>query len=502
MTPNTTLYICRGIPWNSDLAHVRLFASAAAANSYIISKAAFTKTQYAYISKDRKIRVDGYADSYRDCNYIAWNNAGYSNKWFYAFITDVQYLADNTAVISYEEDVFQTWWYNVSLKPSFVEREHVNDDAIGANTVPENVIMGDPINVASSNNYIPHKWFMYATQIFDELAQAGFTAVEPGGANNEVSGYYKIPLTDRPQANRVVELYTRKGKLESLISMFALTDESDTASSRTYTITSPVNFGGYVPKNNKLFCYPYNYVTLVLAGSETPYRYEWFTDRTVGFHLKPPKYAGGSSYVYPVGYEAESSTGAAFALEHSIPTGAYPTASFGANQFQNYLVQYGPQLAIGLLGQVVNTVGGIAGAVQTGGIAGVGEAINAASAIANTVADIRTHSLNSQTVAGTQAVANLAYDTQLIIRLVSKQILPEYAKIIDEYFTAFGYKVCRIKTPNTTGRSNWNYVKTIGANISGNVPEYAETALKGMLNNGVTFWHTNDVGNYGLDNSL
>lgn len=503
MTPNTSLYICRGIPWNSDYSHVRLFASANAANTYIISKAAYTKTQYSYISKSKQIRVDGMADQYRDCNYIAWKNTGYSNKWFYGFITDVVYLADNTCLISFEYDIFQTWFYDTAVSPSYVEREHVNDDTIGANTVPENVVMGDPVNVASSNNYIPHKWYMYATQVFDRLADVT-SWTEPGAAGNEVSGYYKLNLTGREQAQQIVKLYTQKGMLESLISMFALTDSSSASSSANYTIARPTAFGDYTPKNNKLLCYPYNYSTLVLAGSETPYRYEWFTDGVATFALKKPKYAGGSSYVFPVGYQKESSATNAFALENSVPTGAYPTASFGANAFQNYLVQYGPQLAVGLIGQVVSvaTAGQNAKTPAQYYQAQAGAAINAGFAIADSIADLRTRSLNSQTVAGTQSVAQLAYDTQLIIRIVSKQILPEYAQIIDEYFTAFGYKVCRIKAPNITGRPSWNYVKTIGAQVSGNIPEYAETALKAMLNNGVTFWHTNDVGNYSLNNSL
>lgn len=495
MTPNTSFYICRGIPWDNDYTHVRLFESASAANTYILSKAAYTKTQYSYINKSKQIRVDGMADQYRDCNYIAWKNTGYSNKCFYAFITDITYLADNTCLISFEYDVFQTWFYDTTVNPSYVEREHVNDDTIGANTVPENVVMGDPVNVASSNNYIPHKWYMYATQVFDRLAEVT-SWTEPGAAGNEVSGYYKLNLTSREQAQQIVKLYTQKGMLESLISMFALTDSTSASSSATYSITRPTEFDGYTPKNNKLLCYPYNYMTLVLAGSETPYRYEYFTDGTAAFNLKAPKYAGGSSYVYPVGYEKESSTTASFALEHSVPTGAYPTASFGANAFQNYLVQYGPQLAVGLIGQVVQLTSAVPN-IET-----AVEGVTAGASIANSVLDLRTRSLNSQTVAGTQSVAQLAYDTQLVIRLVSKQILPEYARIIDEYFTAFGYKVCRIKTPNITGRPSWNYVKTIGAQVSGNIPEYAEMALKAMLNNGVTFWHTNDVGNYSLDNSI
>ena len=490
MTPNTSLYICRGIPWNSDYTHVRLFENASAANTFILSKAAYTKTQYSYISTAKQIRVDGMADQYRDCNYIAWKNTGYSNKWFYAFITDVTYLADNTCLISFDYDIFQTWFYDTTINPSYIEREHVDDDTIGANTVPENVVMGDPVNVASSNNYIPHKWYMYATQVFDRLAEVT-SWTEPGAAGNEVSGYYKLNLTSREQAQQIVKLYTQKGMLESLISMFGLTDVDTSGTiDKTYTISSPDKFGDYTPKNNKLLCYPYNYLTLVMAGSETIYRYEYFTDRTPGFKLYPPKYAGGSSFIYPVNYQKEGAGLAAFRLENAVPTGAYPTASFGANAFQNYLVQYGPQLAVGLIGQVVQ----IASAIPN--IETAGEAVTAGASIANSVLDLRTRSLNSQTVAGTQSVAQLAYDTQLIIRLVSKQILPEYAKIIDEYFTAFGYKVCRIKAPNITGRPAWNYVKTIGAQVSGNIPEYAETALKAMLNNGVTFWHTNDVGNY------
>lgn len=502
MVQNTVLRICKGIPWDNTYQHVRLFDSKTARDNYIQGKSAYTYTNYGYIAKSNVIVVEGKADLYRDCNYIAWQNQGYSNRWFYAFIKDVIYVSDNSTNIVFEVDLFQTWFYDVTIKPCYVEREHVNDDTVGLHTVPENVIMGDPVNVASSNNYIPHKWFMYATQVFKQLGQDGFTWTDPGGEGNEVSGYYKINLNDRSQANRVVELYTRKGCLESLISMFALTDDSSTSSDKTYTITPPDSFGGYVPKNNKLFCYPYNYCTLVMAGSETIYRYEWFEDRKPGFHLKTPKYAGGSSYIYPTGYMKESDTTQSFALENSVPTGAYPTASFGANQFQNYLVQYGPQLAIGLITQAVSGVLGTATGTAITPLSNAAEDITGYGGIANSIMDLRTRSLNSHTVAGTQAVSNLAYDTQLIIRITAKQILPEYVKIIDEYFNAFGYKVCVIKQPNITGRTSWNYVKTIGANVQGNVPESAKASLRELLNLGVTFWHVDDIGNYSLDNSI
>lgn len=501
MAQNTTLYICKDIPWDNTFTNVRLFDSAQAANAYIVSKAAFVKNRYSYIARDNTIRVDGGADSYRDCNYIAWLNVGYTSKWYYAFIQNVVYLNDGTALISFEPDYFQTWFYNATVKPCFVEREHVNDDTIGLHTVPESVVMGDPVSVASSNFEVPHTWYVYATEIVDKLTERvpGLEIIEPGAENNECSGYYKIKLPDRATINAIVEQYTHKGKLECLISMFALTTPNSPLETG---INTPDNFGGYTPKNNKLLCYPYNYCTLVMAGSETAFRYEWFADRQAKFRLKEPIYAGGSSYIFPVGYEKENADVAVFSIERAVPTGTYPTASFGANQFQNYLVQYGPQLAIGLIGNVAETVQGVGENLATGTDNGDGNIIGGVAGVAATLAELRTRSLTSNTVKGTQAVAQLLYNTRLVIRTKAMQILPEYAQIIDDYFSAYGYKVCRIKAPNLTGRPAWNFVKTTGATITGNIPNDAKDLFKRMFDTGVTLWHTNNIGDYTQNNSI
>ena len=52
-----------------------------------------------------------------------------------------------------------------------------------------------------------------------------------------------------------------------------------------------------------------------------------------------------------------------------------------------------------------------------------------------------------------------------------------------------GYKVNSLKIPNITGRTNWNYVKTIDCNITGEIPQEDLQELKDMFDNGVTFWH-------------
>jgi hypothetical protein len=67
-------------------------------------------------------------------------------------------------------------------------------------------------------------------------------------------------------------------------------------------------------------------------------------------------------------------------------------------------------------------------------------------------------------------------------------IKSEYAKIIDNYFDMFGYKVCRVKEPNTNHRAKYWYTKTIDANIDGGVPGKDLQKIKEAYNNGITFW--------------
>lgn len=494
----SVLYICKGIPWDDNYKHVRLFESAEAANTFVLSKQAFNYTEFSFISKDDRtsVAVPGFSEQYRDCNYIAFLNSGYSTKWIYAFIQNVKYIADGTALIEYVEDYFTTWFYNCTIKPCFVEREHVTDDTIGANTVPENIVMGDPVAVAASSINYPHTWYMYVSQLAPHVEDMDLEIIEPGGTKNKTSGFYKIRLgTLGDTLDTLIRLYTHKGMLEAINSVFALTDV-DTIG-EAITIQPIDTFGGlagYAPKNNKLLCYPYNYLTVVMPGSEQLYRYEYFSNRSPMFRLREPQYPGASSYVYPIGYELIPGTDV-FNIEHSIITGAYPTASFGASQFQNYLAQMGPSIAIGLVGNIGSIVGGYYSGNASTAVSGV-------SSIANTVADVYRHSLVSETVKGTQSVSNLLYENALVVRFKNMQIRPEYAKIIDDYLSAFGYKVCRIKQPNITGRNSWNFVKTIDCVIDGNAPDYAIKNIRSLFDRGITLWHSNDVGNYELNNGI
>lgn len=68
-------------------------------------------------------------------------------------------------------------------------------------------------------------------------------------------------------------------------------------------------------------------------------------------------------------------------------------------------------------------------------------------------------------------------------------VRPEMAYMIDQYFNAYGYKVNDLKVPNITGRINWNYVKTIGSTVHGDIPQSSIDRLNRMFDTGITFWH-------------
>ena len=79
----------------------------------------------------------------------------------------------------------------------------------------------------------------------------------------------------------------------------------------------------------------------------------------------------------------------------------------------------------------------------------------------------------------------------------------ENMKIIDEYFSRFGYKINRIKKANLTGRPIFNFVEIGGDDVIGYgaVPSKYMEIINNACRKGITIWHNHsNIGNYNLDN--
>lgn len=81
----------------------------------------------------------------------------------------------------------------------------------------------------------------------------------------------------------------------------------------------------------------------------------------------------------------------------------------------------------------------------------------------------------------------------------------EHMKIIDDYFSRFGYAINETIMPKLNSRKNWNYIE-IGEseNIGyGSVPSNFMEIINGACRRGVTIWHNHEnLGNFSLDNKI
>ena len=81
----------------------------------------------------------------------------------------------------------------------------------------------------------------------------------------------------------------------------------------------------------------------------------------------------------------------------------------------------------------------------------------------------------------------------------------EFLKQIDSYYTMYGYRINEIKTPNITGRVNFNYIQISEADDLGygNIPSPALKTINDIARRGVTIWHNHaNLGNYSVTNTI
>lgn len=101
--------------------------------------------KFSFIKPQKSMLVPFTYSQCEQSNYLAFQNPDYDNKWFFAWIDEVIYRGDNATEITFTIDAWSTWFGSWTKKTCYIERQHVLNDAIGANTVPENLDVGDVI---------------------------------------------------------------------------------------------------------------------------------------------------------------------------------------------------------------------------------------------------------------------------------------------------------------------------------------------------------------------
>ena len=511
ITPQGQLYLCK-TPLENDYKNQLTFSNATAQLTYFNSVIQHTFDNYTYIKKDNVVQVGKNIDKIIDCNYLFYKNTGFTNKYYFCFITNMEYVNENCTRITFETDCYQTWLFQIDYKQSFVEREHVNDDTIGLHTIPENLETGEYI-VNSQDYYNGLDTLKYVIQCteWSTTSDNKPLATNYGGIFMAGGGYVCDTISE---VVNILQAFATRGKSDAVYNLYMIpasmiTNTSGTLqysgqsspNTDTKSITKVNTINGYTPTNKKLLTFPYNYMLLSNNnGSSNILHYERFSGNTCNFTIKGVPTVGGSIKIIPTNYDNNLNN-----EEEGIIAGKLPTLNWSEDEYTNWLTQNSVNIGLGVASAGITLIGGF-GMMATGGgaVAGASAVVSGAMGIANELGAVYQHSLRPNSAKGNVNGGDInVCDNKNGFYFYKMTIKEEYARVIDNYFSMFGYKINRVKVPNITGRSNWNYVKTINCNFDGNIPQTDLNIIRAMFNNGTTLWHNpSSMYNYSNSNNI
>lgn len=495
--PITEVHLLKDVPFDNLYSDSRDWDDKVDQQVWFASK---KKNGYSYynltpidLNNEMLLKCNAY-DIY-DCNYLMFKNTNFTDRWIYAFIKNIEFISINCCKVEFEMDVIQTWWFDYVTNDCFVTREMVDDDAIGANLVPENLETGEYVsNDVESIDFSEQSACILASLNLSMLPATGSIK---NGVYSGLEATSGIHITSPELLNAILKEYIDKGKEDSIVAVYQYPTFCDDATNiapalKTEKIAPALNnIDAFVPKNKKLFTYPFNYLLLSNnEGKSITYRYENFGVPTVtdfdivGVFLTTPVI-----FAYPKDYRGIETD-----YDSGISISNFPQCAWTGDAFKAWIAQNKGALAL----SAVASAGTLAGGVMTGNPFAIGQG---AMSVAGQLGQVYDHTQIPPTVHGQTNCDSLnSAMHRFKFSFYKMSIKAQQAKVIDDYFTRYGYKVNSLKVPNYNTRPFWNYIQTIDPNITGSIPFNDIVKIKNIYEKGITFWHTNDIGDYSKDN--
>lgn len=593
----TNIRLLSGVPFSNDYKNTRWFDSQTAQENYFLSKpVVHTLDNYTFqrIEGRNFIRVKQGIDSLWSANYLMFKNET-NIQWWYAFVTKLEYVQKNVTDVYFEIDVFQSWFFYSSFKPSYVVREHCPlrnpDNSLVINTIDEGLNYGTEYETVAVQQYRPFDDLLFLVIVSKSAMHTG-----SGATANEITpktigmpqplSYYVHPFKidgSTPSLsiagasrslssinNALKGIFKQDDAVNNVVSLYVtdnigrwvnydgsnvnFDDEAfapcqiadntnatiDTVYVKGYpdfdTLTESMGSkysGFWNMTETKLMMYPYCITVLDdMKGNRVEIKNEYITGddliiRSKG-SLGPSNKTAFSVDNYLVDSSVSFDDKIKTALEHSLINNTPNDISILNDYLSAYLQgnrnSIENQKSAAMFNATIGTLtGSTIGAAQSTHFRGVNPSMSGVNPIGLAGAGLQVVSGVGQAVIelqGIQAKQNDAKNTppQMVkmggntafdygnglsgIYIIKKQITKEYRDTLSNFFNMFGYKVNRVKVPNFHTRQNWNYVQTSNCMVTGNLNNEDLKELKGVFDNGITLWHTDDVGNYALANGV
>lgn len=542
ITPDTNIRLLK-CPLKLDNKNQITFSNLTSQYNYFSSLPYLEVEGSMYQRKDSSIYYPGLYDDLFEYDYVMYQNDNYNDKWFYAYITGMEYINDNMTRISIATDVFQTWQFDLVYKASYVEREmiDVSSDVPGANLNPEGLESGEYKvgGTAEIDDLNPVSVWAYGSDKITILGTEYDILVSHDASNNKVNGIptsvnFICTTSDLAYADLAYSLEAYGNQSEYVVAHFTVpyvavknnlhSFESQGAPANTYVIygtstpttqnliSTPATLDGYTPVNQKVRQYPYMYLGFNPAqGSSKVFRYEDFSSGTPSFKIISEVNPNPTVYFIPQNYRGKTGD----SMSDVVSLNGYPQLSSRVDVYNSWIaensgiinVQTNQNYANAQLdvyqgtGNLIGQITGLATSGGNGAIGGLTGVANTAWGMEKTAInyDYYIKNLNAQkerqallpdnvTLGGSNATL-LGYELFNDNIFTRYTIKYQFAKRIDDYFSMYGYQTNELKIPNLNNRPKWNYVKTAGINLLGDIPQEDLQMIKDIYDNGVTLWH-------------
>ena len=430
----------------------------------------------------------------------------------------------------------------MSFNASYVEREHSITDNIGDSITPEPVITSGQEVISKyqtmAEGLTPGVYTVIVTAhdllnpvvkdyVFQTATLGNFSGACLAGEYN-VCNVVPSSLQDFYD---VVNNYIRVAGENGILGMYLIPrlaytgDEWDTTHSwlapnvginsipTVYAQVVPKpsvtdTLGGYLPKNNKMYTYPFCFFRLNNSlGSSNEYRYEFFTTENATFRLSSSGVTPDQAvYCTPQNYRG-------FLLDwnSSLIYDTYPATSFITSEYNDYIGNNSNRQLAGQLSRIVSAVSAFATAPVNPSGAITSLAGNFMEGVSE-YAMLKDLQSQTSTIGGmASGYFNLLFAQNFFIGY-RVTVNASVAKQYDDFFTMYGYTVNALKVPQfaqSQRRKAYNYCKTknacvrsLGATSLG-VPDTAIKEIQSALDGGLCLWENlANVGNYSVDNAL
>lgn len=556
--PETVVRLLSNVPLSLNETNQLWFDTVTAQQTYFSGKVSRTYNQFTYQRKERNyVAVETNAELLYNVNYMMFQNSNFANKWFYAYVTEIEYKNHNTSWVYYEIDPFQTWLFELNFKQSFIEREHTpryNADGTPViNTIDEGLNYGSEYKIiddSSYKNYGDTIFILVTSKDYLHKLPDGLEHPFPENIGNVPQGFFNyifpISLSGYKEYTYKnfslmswAEFYDKLnqdtafvGKVVNLtlLDFVPLNVSVDNANANITNMDNVslynarndlgltgsilyINDGAFTPgvidcgnkyssfpnyAESKLLMYPYSYTKVTdMRGNEFDIKNEHITGQDLKFSVRG-SIAPQCKTAYEVVNYKDKTNLLDGIINNNVSSMAiiddYTAAYLQGNQ--NVLMTGAAVNVVSSIASIVGNsmIGNIGGAVSSG-VGGITDILM----LNAKMKDIDNHPSNLRNQGNNY---NFDFANKYTgIRIIKYTVTDEYQKILTDFFKMYGYKVNRVKVPNLHTRQSWNYVKTVDCTIVANIPQDDLNSIKQMFNKGITLWHNTDVGNYNLSNN-